>query len=171
MISDIVFRAEADASLKKMKIKKAERNEKICQWLSGPVIDRNGFLDSLKKESEDYTKSQRIPTENEEQCAFVAWFKESYPRHKIVMIRNDGTRTKAEKAMQIMMGLCAGAADIYIPHTHTWIEFKRQKGGVLSDKQAEFRDYVNENCQGDNWILALGFEDGKEKYLKTLIEV
>jgi len=122
MISDIVFRSEADALLKAMKIKKKERNEKIGLWLKNRSIDRNSFLDKLKKQSEDYKKNERIPTETEEQCAFVAWFKATYPRHKIVMIRNDGTRTTAEKTQQIQMGLCAGAADIYIPHTHTWID-------------------------------------------------
>jgi hypothetical protein len=45
-----------------------------------------------------------------------------------------------------------------------WIEFKRVKGGVLSEQQQEFAKYVIEKCN-DYWMLAEGFEDGKRKLI------
>lgn len=100
----------------------------------------------------------RIPKEKKEQKDFVAWFKKNHPSVKIMMIRNDGYRTPREKVEQKEMGLLSGAADLYIPEWHLWIEMKRIKGSRLSEEQANFRDYVRNEC-GDNWMMPKGCED------------
>ena len=70
----------------------------------------------------------------------------TYPGIVIMSIRNGGSRSPAERVEQIMEGLHPGATDIYIPEWHCWIEFKKIKGGVLSEKQEIFRDYVTKKC-------------------------
>ena len=95
----------------------------------------------MKKESKRRVTAP-CPLEAVEQKNVVKWFRENYPGHKIISIRNDGSRTPAEKMEQIRMGLCVGAADLYIPVIHTWIEMKRVKGSVWSQEQKEFGEYV-----------------------------
>jgi hypothetical protein len=79
-------------------------------------------------------------------------------------IRNGGSRTPRERADQIREGLHPGAADLYIPAWHLWIEFKKVKGGVVSKEQEAFAEYVRNTC-GDYYFLAEGFEQGKLKIL------
>ncbi len=96
------------------------------------------------------------PKESWEQIQVVAWFRKHHPDHKIIMVRNDGTRTAKEKVEQIRLGLCTGAADLYIPCIHTWIEMKRIKGSSWSDEQKEFKEYV-ESIK-DTYLLCYGHE-------------
>jgi len=99
------------------------------------------------------------PLEKEEQKRVVKWFRETYPEHKIVSIRNDGYRTKLEKVEQIRMGLCVGAADLYIPLIHTWVEMKRvDNGSPWSDDQKEFNECVTTKCY-DLYYLCAGADD------------
>ena len=102
-----------------------------------------------------------VPVEAWEQRQVVSWWHETYPEHKIIMIRNDGSRTPREKINQMRMGLCPGAADLYIPYKHLWIEMKRVKGSVVSDNQSRFRDYVQDICR-DRYELCYGHEQAKD---------
>jgi hypothetical protein len=67
-----------------------------------------------------------------------------------------------------MEGLHPGAADLFIPAWHLWIEFKKVKGGVLSEEQGKFADYVCNHNYG--WFMAKGFEHGKAQ-ISTLYPV
>lgn len=171
MISDDVLRTELNASLKKQKIKIKDRNELIKLALCEPIDDRDALLEKEDLKARKFIQrakdKKNVPSEFKEQCEFVSWFKVKFPNIVIMSIRNGGYRTASERVEQIMEGLHAGAADLYIPEWHCWVEFKKKKGGILSEKQEKFRDYVIDVC-GDSWFLALGFEDGKEKILKHI---
>ena len=166
MITDIAFSNELGAALKRQGIKKADRINTIAEYMKRESYERDSILDDEECKAaavEELRKIKKhIPSEFKEQCDFVAWFKSEHPAVVIMSIRNGGTRTPGERAQQVMEGLHAGATDLYIPEWHLWIEFKRIKGGVLSEKQETFRDYVLDVC-GDSWILAVGCEDGKKK--------
>ncbi len=164
IISDEVFKTEADLILRKNRVKKSERNEIISSALIDSALNRNDYLDNLQKAN----KVVAVPSEAVEQAEFVAWFKRKFPDEKIIMIRNDGTRTHAEKSQQVQLGLCKGVTDLYVPSTHTWIEFKRKRGGVLSEAQREFREFVWHDCVIDSHIVANGCEDGIKKYIDLI---
>ncbi len=97
------------------------------------------------------------PLEAWEQKEVVSWYRAWYPDHKIIMLRNDGSRSKAEKVEQIRLGLCKGAADLYIPCIHAWVEMKRIKGSVWGKEQREFKAYVE--SIGDTYLLCYGHEE------------
>ena len=166
MITDETFKKELDSALKRQGILKKERNELIWIALKLPLHERDLILDNEEAKASEHEskkrKAKHIPSEFKEQCDFVAWFKSEYPGVVIMSIRNHGTRTPIEKTQQILEGLHPGAADLYIPQWHLWIEFKRIKGGVLSKEQDIFANYVMNEC-GDWWILAEGCENGKEQ--------
>lgn len=165
-ITDEVFKQNLDKAFREQGFLKKEREELINGYLRSIDIDRDAILDIEERKARDVVAKKKylksVPSEFKEQCDFVAWFKQIYPDIKIMSIRNHGNRTQKEKTDQLLEGLLPGAADLYIPFFHLWIEFKRIKGGILSDKQIAFRDYVINEC-GDDWFIAEGFEDGKEK--------
>lgn len=165
-ISDSVFKQNLDKAFREQGFLKKEREELIHNYLIDSFIDRDCILDMEERKAREVVAKKKqdklVPSEFKEQCDFVAWFKQAYPDIRIMAIRNHGTRSQKEKTDQLLEGLLPGAADLYIPFFHLWIEFKRIKGGILSDKQIEFRDYVINEC-GDSWFMAEGFEDGKEK--------
>lgn len=108
------------------------------------------------------------PLEATEQKAFVKWFRETYPDHKILMVRNDGYRLNKEKNEQLEMGLEPGATDLYIPWLKLWVEMKRVKGSVISEKQNQFRDYVL--SLGDSHIFGYGALDAIEQVTNEIIK-
>lgn len=168
MINDENFIDLIEKTLKERRVKAVERKKLLEVLLKEPACTRDNLLDKEEQKTRDFkynnSLKKEVKSEFKEQCDFVAWFKETYNGIVIMSIRNGGTRTAKEKVDQIREGLHAGAADLYIPEWHLWIEFKKTKGGVLSDKQIKFRDYVTHKC-GDGWILANGFEDGKKKII------
>lgn len=168
-ISDDNFRLLLDKALKAQNIKKKDRDQIINDALLSPVENRNDILDQQEGMAWLAKQKNTIPSEAQEQKALVAWFKANYPDKKIMMIRNDGYRTFAERPEQLLMGLLPGAADLYIPHIHTWIELKRSDGGAgQSAAQKEFEDYVTKEC-GDTYLLCNGFEEAKKKIESKII--
>ncbi len=166
MISDTTFRNELDRHLKKRKIKANDRRAIIKKYLDDDINTcRDHMLDREEFKTQCFLRVSReennVPSEFKEQCDFVKWFKSEYPDIVIMSIRNGGYRNPRERTEQLMEGLHPGAADLYIPEWKLWIEFKKIKGGVLSENQEKFRDYVL--GIGDKWILANGCEDGKAK--------
>lgn len=101
-----------------------------------------------------------LPTEHQEQVAFVRWFRAQYPKIVILAIPNGGARHIVAAKKLKAEGVVSGVADLYIPKIRLWVEMKRQKGGALSDSQKEFRNYVIKEC-GDSWLLANGWEHGR----------
>ena len=93
-----------------------------------------------------------------EQKKVVEWFRKTYPEHKIVMISNDGPHSPAEKEEKISLGLCKGAADLYIPFISAWVEMKRIKGDTWSEDQKEFNFYVEAKCN-NYYLLCYGHKD------------
>ena len=166
MINDLTFSNELDNALKRQGIKKADRINAIAEYMKRESYERDSILDDEEAKAiaieELRKKDKHVPSEFKEQCDFVAWFKSAYPGVVIMSIRNGGSRSPRERSEQLLEGLHPGAADLYVPLWHLWVEFKKIKGGVLSEKQEQFRDYVTNHCN-DSWILALGFEDGRKK--------
>jgi hypothetical protein len=97
---------------------------------------------------------EKIPSEDHEQMFFVQWFRRTYPDVRIFSIPNGGHRSITVAAKMKATGLSAGVPDLYIPAWRVWIEMKRAKGGALSQKQREWRDYLS--ACGDTVIVAHG---------------
>jgi len=163
-ISDDVFRTELDASLKRQGLKKAVRSAYITTLLSVDGLDRDGMLELNETQAREHEQQKKeaahIPLEKEEQKAFVAWYKHTFPGSIIMMIRNDGYRTMSERTEQLLMGLHPGAADLFIPELRLWIEMKRVKGGKLSAEQVEFRNEIRP--LGYRYAMAEGCEEAKK---------
>lgn len=84
----------------------------------------------------------RIPSEHEDQKAFVEWFRASYPKVRIFAIPNGGMRGKAEAGKLKAEGVSAGVPDLFIPAWGLFIEMKRVKGGVVSEEQKDWLNYL-----------------------------
>jgi hypothetical protein len=111
----------------------------------------------------------RIPTEHQEQAQFVRWFELSYPHIRFFAIPN-GIRTSFSQAKKAKAeGLRAGVPDIYFPILKLWIEFKRSKGGVVSQEQKDWHNYLEDHC-GDTVMIARGCNDGIEQINKFLTQ-
>lgn len=170
MISDDNFRILLNNALKRQNIKKKDRDKIIGDGLLAPVELRNDILDQQEGMAWLAGQKKAIPTEAQEQRKIVSWFKKTYPDKKILMIRNDGYRTLAERTEQISMGLLPGAADLYIPHIHTWVEMKRSDGGAgQTAVQKEFEAYVVKECQ-DTYLVCNGAEEAKNK-INMIIDI
>lgn len=111
----------------------------------------------------------KIPSEYEEQCAFIQWFHLQYPHIKIAAIHNGlrlsiGQAVKAKKS-----GSNPGIPDLLIPrrvsaglNENVWIEFKRINGGRVSPDQKEWHEYLQEHSD-DVVIVAYGCDDAVKK--------
>lgn len=85
----------------------------------------------------------RIPTESEDQIAFVHWFKIVFPKVRILAIPN-GIRASIGAAIKAKReGVSAGVPDLFIPEWKMFIEMKRLKGGVVSPEQKEWIAYLS----------------------------
>lgn len=174
MITDEVFIEKMQAALKAQGVNTKERERVINMQLSRVEwFDRDLLIEKTERRARAYQEqkrqSKKIPLEDEEQIEFVRWFKETYPDIIIMMIRNDGYRTAAEKTKQMQMGLYPGAADLLIvhPRRNVWVEMKRRKGGVQSYAQIAFEEKIDDLEQ--EYILAFGADDAKDK-IGTLID-
>lgn len=102
--------------------------------------------------------------EGAEQAAFVEWFRLQYPGTLIFAIPNGAYLAGDAKARARQMarlkweGLVAGIPDLSIPEWSMWIEFKRVKGGVVSENQKTVCGYLR--SIGQTVIVAHGCEDG-----------
>lgn len=97
-----------------------------------------------------------LPTEHEEQRNFVQWFRRKYPKIRIFAIPNGGARHPAVAYKLKAEGVLRGVPDLYIPEWKLWIEMKRIKGGVLSDDQKDWIEYLE--SVGDHVRVGLGCE-------------
>lgn len=111
------------------------------------------------------TKTQ-YPSEHLEQVRFVAWFRKTYPQHRIFAIPNGGDRNRITAAKLKSEGVYPGVPDLMVPEALLWVEMKRQKGGSLSAEQKDWRDYLL--GIGHKWILAKGFEDAKRQVVEII---
>lgn len=110
----------------------------------------------------------RIPTESEEQIAFLDWMRYQHPTVKFFSVPNGffsnnfGMIQKLKKE-----GLTKGVMDIFIMEWGVALEMKRQKGGVLSPEQKEWKEYLEEKC-GMKVIVAKGCQDAVNQVMEYL---
>ena len=84
----------------------------------------------------------KVPTEHQEQVAFIQWFRRTYPDVRIFAIPNGEARSQSAGARLKAEGVSAGVPDLFIPAWNTWIEMKRSKGGSVSEKQKDWLAYL-----------------------------
>lgn len=84
-------------------------------------------------------------SEHLEQREFVSWFRKTYPGVRIFAVPNGGARNIVTAARLKAEGVSAGVPDLFIPAWRLWIEMKRAKGGALSKKQEDWRNYLKNN--------------------------
>jgi hypothetical protein len=85
----------------------------------------------------------KVPTEHQEQVAFIQWFRRTYPDVRIFAIPNGEARSQSAGARLKAEGVSAGVPDLFIPAWNTWIEMKRSDGGRISPKQKDWWDYLS----------------------------
>jgi len=113
-----------------------------------------------------------IPTEHAEQTTFVNWFEKTYPDVFIHAIPNGlhigyKQRTKAK-----LEGVRSGPSDLHIPRWRLYIEMKRQKGGIWSKDQKNYKIEVENG--GGTYLLCKGFEDAKQQitdFIKKNVDI
>lgn len=98
---------------------------------------------------------KKIPSEAQEQTAFVKWFRLQYPKYTIFHIPNGGNRNIREAVKFKAMGVLRGVPDLYILELKTFIEMKTIKG-KLSDSQIRFGKLAVES--GHQFHVANGFD-------------
>jgi hypothetical protein len=105
--------------------------------------------------------ADRIPTEHEEQCELVQWFRRTFPDVRIFSVPNGGHRHPAVAAKMKATGVSSGVPDLFIPAWRLWIEMKRSKGGSLSAEQKDWCAYLE--SVGYRVIVGKGAEDARAK--------
>lgn len=121
-----------------------------------------------------------IPSEYQEQCAIVAWVKAAKPDLYPFLIKqtNEGKRTMIQGHHLKMMGMQAGASDLFLAYpvakfAGLWLEIKRNRRYTPSEMrssswQAQIAFLGRMKSVGYCAEICYGFEDGKrivESYL------
>lgn len=109
--------------------------------------------------------NRKYPGDNPEtieQRYFVQWFRKTYPKVRIFAIPNGGDRNIAVASNLKLEGVLPGVPDLFIPKWNLWIEMKKKNGGVLSEHQQDWRQYLMTECQHDH-IVGHGFEHAAEE--------
>ncbi len=97
-----------------------------------------------------------IPTEYEEQCAFVEWLE--FTGYKFTAIPNSTWTTSInQKVRNKKSGLRAGLPDLVIVHPKglVFLEMKRTRGGKTSPHQEEWIEALN-SCKGVGAYVVYG---------------
>ena len=110
--------------------------------------------------------SRDIPTEHEEQRAFISWWRKSMPEVMIHAIPNGGGRGIREAGRLKAEGVSAGVPDLFAPGLSLWIEMKKQKGGSVSKEQKVWHVYLK-GC-GYEVIVPKGASDAVQLVIKYL---
>lgn len=114
-------------------------------------------------------KKSPIPTEHEEQSAFVEWFRLQFPSVRIAAIPN-GIRTGFKQAIKAKKeGLSRGFPDLIVPAWNIFVEMKRSKGGAVSPEQKDWHEYLEEHCEA-KVIVAKGCQDAVNQIMEYLTQ-
>ena len=108
---------------------------------------------------------KKYPLEDDEQIAFINWFKSKYKDYLIFSIPNGGSRNKIEASKFKKTGLLPGIPDLIIlmPNKEIlFLEMKRQKGGILSPVQKTIIKIIE--SLGFTVLIGYGFLDAKSKF-------
>jgi len=106
-----------------------------------------------------------IPTEHEEQRAFVSMFRKCFDE-RIFAIPNGGYRGKREAGRLKSEGVSPGVPDLYIPAWGLWIEMKRQRGGRVDEAQKDWHEYLG--GIGHNVKICKGAEEARQAVINYL---
>jgi hypothetical protein len=109
-----------------------------------------------------------IPTESEEQIAFIQWFRRKYCTVRIFHIPNGGARSKRTAAKLKSEGVLRGVPDLFVPEWNLWIEMKRIRGGRLSPEQRDWKHYLEE--LGNTVFVAFGCQHAIEQVEEFLLD-
>ncbi len=114
-------------------------------------------------------KKKAVPLEDQEQIALADWLRTQ--KIKFYAIPNGGYRYALEALKFKRMGAMAGVPDICIPipsgvYHGLYIELKRRIGGVISDNQQSWLEFLNET--GYYARVAYGFDEAREIVLSYL---
>ena len=109
---------------------------------------------------------KKTPTEDQEQAALVRWFQEKYPRikNRLFAIPNGAHKSRYAASRFMATGLRAGVPDLFLPvprgqYHGLFIELKRVTGGVVSDRQRDWLNYLN--SAGYLAVVCRGCEEAK----------
>ena len=105
-----------------------------------------------------------FPTEDQEQEAFINWFRFNYKNHFIFAVPNGGSRNIIEATKLKKTGLVAGVPDLIILSENKevlFIEMKKQKEGRLSKVQKQIIPKIE--SLGFTVLICYGFKDAAEK--------
>ena len=122
---------------------------------------------TLSKSLSHKTESN-LPTEHQEQVAFIEWLKYQFPTVRYFSVPNGffgvnfGIVQKLKKE-----GMQKGVMDIFLLEFGVAIEFKRQSGGRLSPEQKDWAIYFEEKC-GLKVIVAHGCQDAVNQLMDYL---
>lgn len=105
-----------------------------------------------------------VPTEDQEQAAFVAWFRATWPDVRIFAIPNGGKRSIKTANTLKATGVLPGVPDLFVPGWGLWVEMKRAKRGKLLPEQKDMIAYLKTVCD-HVVIVGHGFEDARNKVL------
>ena len=105
-------------------------------------------------------------TEHQVQREFVKWFRQTLKGIRIFAIPNGGYRSRAT-AMQLKVeGVSKGVPDLFCPELYLFIEMKREKGGIVSEQQKDWIDYLN--SIGYTAIVCRGLDDAKMQVIEYM---
>jgi hypothetical protein len=107
-----------------------------------------------------------LPSEHNEQVAFVTWFRKTFPGVRIFAIPNGGFRHKKTAGDMKAEGATPGVPDLFVPAWDLWIEMKRQKGGRISAEQRDWEEYLI--GIGHSHFYGYGAEDAQTKLIEFL---
>jgi hypothetical protein len=112
-----------------------------------------------------------VPLEHDEQAAVIKWC-EQYARLRwphlclpngefaIYATPNGGERNVIVATRLKAEGVNSGVPDLHVPGLRLWIEIKRIKGSVTSDKQKNWHAYLR--SIGDTVVIAKGAAEAIE---------
>ena len=105
----------------------------------------------------------KVPTEDQEQAFFVAWFRAQFPNVLIHSIPNGDMRHMGVALRMVRTGVVKGIPDLFIPEWRVWVEMKRRRGGRVRPEQKEVIAYLER--VGYTVFVGKGFEDARDKIL------
>lgn len=114
-----------------------------------------------------------IPSEYQEQCAFVEWFRWQYPQlsGRLFAIPNGELRDKRVAQKLKKQGVLPGVADLFLMvsacgYHGLFIEMKRVKGGQQSEQQKIFESECK--CAGYLYALCKGQSEAQNAVRKYM---
>lgn len=136
-----------------------ENQRGLDAWANAFGVEQTVNIAVPEKRKRAAPKPSTIPTEHQEQVAFIKWFRQQHRGVRVFAVPNAAMRSPQLAAYLKAEGLSPGCPDIWIPEYLMAIEMKRGKGGVLSPEQQEWGAYLR--GIGWTWAVCRGFEEAK----------